>query len=178
MKKHYLFVMILVLMTVSLFPASALAKPQSKSQQFVNVDVYNHSGSALTVLLTNKHTGDRSFLNLLNGVSSESLLQGVYDYSVTTPCGLETGTWNVTPGRILWISCRTGNPVAVMMQAGSACEQGVYYHDTGDFMFATLKSVLPGGYHSLKDFLDQTKQFSDPDAYMACWNINSGAIYR
>lgn len=158
-----------------MLPGAALAK-SGKTPQMVSFNVYNHSGTALTVLLTNKKTGDRAYLNLDSGVTTEQLLQGMYDYTVTTPCGLETGTWNVTPGRMLWISCKYGFPVAALVKAGSSCELGVYYHDSGYFMFATLRTLKPGGWNSLQSYLDSVK-VGDPDAFIDCWSLSSGAIY-
>ncbi len=104
--------MLLVILTISMLPCAVFAKgTQERAAQPVSVDVYNHTGSALTILLTNKNTGLRSYINLGTGVTTEILSQGLYDYSVTTLCGFEAGTWNVTPGRILFISCRESQPV-------------------------------------------------------------------
>lgn len=115
MKKSFLSIIVLVVLIASLFPGAAIAKgEQERAPQSVSVDVYNHSGSALTVLLKNKNTGISAYLQLGTGVSTEDLAQGTYDYTVTTPCGLETGTWNVTPGRELFITCKSGSPSIIL----------------------------------------------------------------
>ncbi len=173
MKRSYLFVLILVLLTVSLFPGSALAK----APQPVSVDVYNHSGSALTVLITNKITGSRAYLNLGTGVTTESLSQGTYDYSVTTPCGFETGTWNVTPGRVLWITCSSGRPIVAMTKLG-ACEIGIYFENISGTLYYLPLSSFPPSMPTIQDYknwLDTNFSWSHP--YSGCWSSSSGASY-
>ena len=174
MKKRYIYICLLVILFSSMLPGAALAK-SGKTPQSISVNVYNHSGSALTVLLTNKKNGDRSYLNLDSGVTTEHLLQGMYDYTVTTPCGLETGSWNVTPGRILWISCKYGFPVAALVKAGSCGEMGIYiYGGTDQFSFWPwhyLKTL----YSSLQDALNHIEIAERP--FIGCWNSGNGAYY-
>ncbi len=115
MKKSFVSIVLLIVLMASLFPSAVFAKDELvKAPQVVSVDVYNHSGSALTVLLTNKNTGTSEYLQLETGVTMQELVQGTYDYTVTTPCGLETGTWNVTQGRELFITCSGGSPSIIL----------------------------------------------------------------
>ena len=151
MKNEFVYVLLLVIMITSMLTGAAFAKGSNeKTPQPVSVDVYNHSGCALTVLLKNKNTGGRSYLNIGTRVTTESLAQEQNDYSVTTPCGFENGTWKVTPGRILWISCMNGHPVAVMEKAGS-CDISVYWIFYPDKIFTSWKLLQVVEFSSLKD---------------------------
>lgn len=173
MKKRFVSIIILAVLIISLFPSAAFAKSeQVRAPQPVNFDVYNHSGRALTVLLTNKNTSNRAYLNLGTGVTTESLAQGMYSYTVTTPCGLETGTWNVTPGRVLWITCRYGIPAIGMLKAGSCVELGIYGTDHGFEFWSWI--FLKDHFSTLEEAL---AEFDGSGAYIGCWSSGSGAIY-
>ncbi|MEI6291043.1 MAG: hypothetical protein WCP19_11480 [Chloroflexota bacterium] len=186
MKIKVIYISLLAIFILSFLPGAALAKTQAKATQFVNVDVYNHSGSALTVLLTRKNTGGLSYLKLGTGVSSESLSAGMYDYSVSTPCGFETGTWNVTPGRILWISCRSGKLFIEMAKPGSsACSGKVGIGEIGiygrqDYIFEFFSwSFIENSFPTIQAALSAFKQRSILETfYIGCWNPDSGATYN
>ena len=103
MKKQLLGIVTILVMVFSMLPSgAALAKDGGSS----NVNVRNRTGGIVTLMLTN---ADRTqTITLVEGTYDVSIPVGAYSYYAVTPCGTQTGSFNLTNRKMLFFTCNTG----------------------------------------------------------------------
>ncbi|MCX6081288.1 MAG: hypothetical protein NTW32_17285 [Chloroflexi bacterium] len=127
MKKIVVAIVMLTLL-FSLLPASsALA---GKAIGDVTISVKNHTGGNVTLTLSDQY-GNRFVFNYEPGMFDSTVLEGRYSYYANTPCGIQTGSFNMNVNKHLDFFCNTDDDEISLRvpssQAGLACEIMFWY---------------------------------------------------
>jgi hypothetical protein len=94
-------------MLFSLLPmSSALA---SQNDTLVTIKIKNRTGGTVMVSLFDEH-GKSLFFNYGPGQTNTVLSEGRFHYYVSTPCGNQSGVFNLNVTKELSFSCRTAMP--------------------------------------------------------------------
>ncbi len=121
MKKNYVLVLVLVLLLVSVFPATVFAgKPAD-----IHVDVRNSTGGVVYLDLVDAN-GNHIYKTLEAGISRFDLTDGKYSYYASTACGNQSGILNLNITKVLYILCGTDAP---RLELAKSCE---WYFNWGD----------------------------------------------
>ena len=129
MKKITLALVVFVLLFSTLPTSSVLAK---KSVSNVSITVKNRTGGLVTLALVDQN-GKRVAFSYEPGLVDFSVLEGRYTYYASTPCGVQSGVFNLNVSKQLDFFCNNdGREISLFVpspatQAISACEVIYYY---------------------------------------------------
>jgi hypothetical protein len=102
MKKIALVTLTILTLLFSMLPlSSALAK---KDGGDVKLQVKNQTGTPLTLLLIDEN-GNHLYFTFEPGFTGATLPEGKYSYYVSTPCGNQSGVFNVNVTKQLFFAC-------------------------------------------------------------------------
>jgi len=105
MKKSAIVTLVILALLVSMLPMStAMAAKPAKVSIFVN----NATGGTVALTLVGA-SGYQNNFSYLPGMSATSLVEGIYSYRASTPCGLKIGKFNLTRNRQLEFFCPKGS---------------------------------------------------------------------
>jgi hypothetical protein len=145
MKKNYALALVLVLLLVSVFPATVFAgKPAD-----IHVDVRNNTGGQVNLDLIDAN-GNHIYKTLEAGISKFDLTDGIYSYYASTACGNQSGVLNLGTTKTLFLFCETDAP---LIYVAKSCE---WYMDYGDNTYAKWQGLWDGewGYYFNWDWND------------------------
>jgi hypothetical protein len=124
MKKNTTITTIAVLILAVLFSmlpvSTALAK---RAPDAVTITVKNHTSGKVTVTLTDENNARYTFTFEEPGMYDFSIPQGHYSYYATTPCGSESGEFNLNVHKELFLSCQDGREIIL---SKSDCEVALW----------------------------------------------------
>jgi hypothetical protein len=126
MKNKALSILVLLALLLALFPTSAFASAPAP----VKVDVRNQTGGTVSLSLTLSGE-DPNFKTIEEGVTNFSIEDGVYNYYAITPCGNQSGLWNINVAKTLYITCKSVMPALALSKDSTGCEMGLYEYWSG-----------------------------------------------
>jgi len=111
MNKKMFLVFTILAVVFSLLPiSSVMAK---KVDQPVIFSIRNRTGATMELKLTDKN-GLHHFFTLSEGISHIELVQGVYGYYASLPCGTEVGKFNFGVAKEYLFSCHKGPEITLI----------------------------------------------------------------
>ncbi len=121
------FVFILALIGVVL-PFAAV---QAKNADEVNLKVKNRTGGIVSLKLINEN-GNPSWFTYEAGQSITPLAEGIYTYYASTPCGNQSGVFNINVTKELIFSCDENIEVTLQRPVGNPACSVYGQHLTGE----------------------------------------------
>jgi hypothetical protein len=117
MKKQLFVVFVVIALLVAALPVSVFAGTPAE----LKVDVRNTTGGAINLDIVDA-AGNHIYKSFEAGVFEFDMLEGVYTYYVSTPCGNYAGDWNLNINKTLFVSCKSGEPTITMDE----CVRGAF----------------------------------------------------
>jgi len=117
MKKQLFVVFVVIALLVATLPVSVFASTPA----VLKVDVRNTTGGAINLDIVDA-AGNHIYKSFDAGVFEFEMLEGIYTYYVTTPCGNYAGDWNLNINKTLFVSCKSGEPTVTLDE----CVRGAF----------------------------------------------------
>lgn len=134
MKKITTLGMVAILFLTAVFAVSQTGAAQAANGPAdVTVTLMNNTAGSVSLHLTGENGS--FWLNVSEaGMSTISVPEGKYDYSLTTPCGAENGHMNINVAKVLKVFCDGAAELSVDNRAkgsSSACSVYGWWHGPG-----------------------------------------------
>ena len=119
--KTILIVSLLLSFVFSLLPVQSALAAGAYDPGTVKLTVRNHTGGTVSLRVSNADNGTFWFTVQADGPQQVSLPEGRYDYYASTPCGGQSGEFNLNLSKELNISCDEG--LELTLGKRDQCEQ-------------------------------------------------------
>jgi hypothetical protein len=133
MKKVTTIATIAVLILAVMFSMLPTSAALAAAHADVTVTVKNRTGGAVTVNLRGEG-GNYSFTYSEPGLYEFTVPEGKYDYYATTPCGNQSGQFNLNVNKELFLSCKDGGEI-LLSRPGPACDNMALWYTVTDGTF-------------------------------------------
>jgi hypothetical protein len=125
MKKHKaitLSAITILAMLFSLFPMSTALASRDNTQ--VTIKIKNRTGGTVRVRLTDEN-GKSLFFEYGPGHTNTVVFEGRFQYFAGTPCGNQSGVFNMNVTKELFFSCGAGLEVKLLVPGMEMCMAGM-----------------------------------------------------
>jgi len=113
MKKIITLSTIAVVILTVLFSVLPTSTAQAATHADVTITVKNRTAGAVTITLSNEDSGSFTFTFDETGMYEVTVPEGKYEYYAVTPCGNESGQFNLNISKQLSFSCKDGREVTL-----------------------------------------------------------------
>lgn len=118
MKKQLFVVFVIIALLAAVLPVSVFAGSPAE----LKVEVRNTTGGMIYLDIVDA-AGNHIYKSFEAGVFEFDMLEGIYSYYVSTPCGNYAGEWNLNINKTLFVSCKSGEPTVTL----DKCVLGIFY---------------------------------------------------
>ncbi len=103
MKRTFVVLLTVFTLLFSMLPTSIAFA--AKAAPTVKVTVRNQTGGTISIGMTNSIGNPYYFTFTKHDTASVSVKGGMYTYFASTPCGIQSGSFNLTRSKVLVIAC-------------------------------------------------------------------------